>query len=165
MAHAARCHASVTRALSIIELPFPTRERRFALDTSDDSIATTIAALEAQRSVLGDDVVDRAIASLRRDLPDADPAEDDARKRTTVAVLFADLVGSTALSQRVDLEEVQRLTEDVLREWTRIVEAHRGRIVDYSGDGVLAVFGADGVREDDAERAVRAGLAIAASKI
>jgi len=135
------------------------------LDSPDDSIAATIAALEAQRGVLGDAVVDRAIASLRLAVPEAAIGEDDARKRTNVAILFADLVGSTALSRRVDLEDVQRLTDDVLRKWTRIVEAHHGRVVDYSGDGVLAVFGADGVREDDAERAVRAGLEIAASTI
>jgi class 3 adenylate cyclase/tetratricopeptide (TPR) repeat protein len=77
-----------------------------------------------------------------------------------VSVLFADMVGFTAASDGVDPEDVRRRVEPyhaVLREQ---VEGHGGRIEKLMGDGVLAVFGAPIAHEDDAERAVRAGLKI-----
>jgi len=80
--------------------------------------------------------------------------------RKVVTVVFADLIGSTALHERVDAESARRLMEryyDVLR---AAVEEHGGTVVKLLGDGVMAAFGVPQVAEDDALRAVRAGMAM-----
>jgi class 3 adenylate cyclase/tetratricopeptide (TPR) repeat protein len=77
-------------------------------------------------------------------------------------VLFMDVVGSTRLSERLDPEDVHAVMDSALERLTDIVRAHQGRVLQYAGDSLLAVFGADQALEDDAERAVRAGLAIVA---
>ena len=73
-----------------------------------------------------------------------------------------DVVGSTQLSERLDPEDVHAVMDSALERLTAIVRAHHGRVLQYAGDSLLAVFGADQALEDDAERAVRAGLAILA---
>ncbi len=77
-----------------------------------------------------------------------------------VSVLFADLVGFTASSDGADPEDVGRRLQPYHTALRREVEAFGGRIEKLMGDGVLAVFGAPVVHEDDAERAVRSGLRI-----
>jgi class 3 adenylate cyclase/tetratricopeptide (TPR) repeat protein len=81
-------------------------------------------------------------------------------ERKVVSVLFCDLVGFTAASERADPEDVRarlRPYHDALRER---IEAFGGTVEKFVGDAVMAVFGAPVAHEDDAERAVRAGLAI-----
>jgi class 3 adenylate cyclase/tetratricopeptide (TPR) repeat protein len=79
-------------------------------------------------------------------------------ERRQLTVMFADLVGSTALSQRLDPE----LLRDALRAYQAVarsvVAEHRGYIAQYMGDGIMAYFGYPVAGEDDAERAVAAGL-------
>jgi class 3 adenylate cyclase/tetratricopeptide (TPR) repeat protein len=75
--------------------------------------------------------------------------------------MFCDLVGSTALSARLDPEDLRDVLAAYQRRATEIVEAAGGRIARYEGDGVLAYFGYPVAFEDDAERAVRAGLELA----
>jgi class 3 adenylate cyclase/tetratricopeptide (TPR) repeat protein len=88
------------------------------------------------------------------------PAVPAARERKVVSVLFCDLVGFTAASASADPEEVQaRLSPYHARTRGRI-EAFGGTVEKFIGDAVMAVFGAPVAHEDDAERAVRAGLAI-----
>jgi class 3 adenylate cyclase/tetratricopeptide (TPR) repeat protein len=83
-----------------------------------------------------------------------------ARERKVVSVLFCDLVGFTAASESADPEEVQaRLSPYHARTRERI-EAFGGTVEKFIGDAVMAVFGAPVAHEDDAERAVRASLAI-----
>ena len=124
-------------------------------------LANAINALEAQRAVLGDAVVDTAIAPLREQLATLQaPAAEQQLKQATV--LFADIVGSTALSQHLDPEEVHAIIDGALTRFTAIAQAHYGRVLKYAGDSMLAVFGADAAREDDPECAVRAGLALLA---
>ncbi len=124
-------------------------------------LANAINALEAQRAVLGDAVVDTAIAPLREQLAALQaPAAEQQLKQATV--LFADIVGSTALSQHLDPEEVHAIIDGALTRFTAIAQAHYGRVLKYAGDSMLAVFGADAAREDDPECAVRAGLALLA---
>ena len=80
--------------------------------------------------------------------------------RKTVTVVFADLVDSTALQERLDSEAVRRVMArfyDVVR---GAIEAHEGQVVKFTGDGVMAVFGRPVVREDDALRAVRGAFAM-----
>jgi class 3 adenylate cyclase len=77
-----------------------------------------------------------------------------------VAVLFADLSGFTALSRELDAEEVHAVLGRYFDRADAIVAEHGGHIDKDVGDGVMAVFGAPRAHGNDAERAVRAALAI-----
>jgi ABC-type oligopeptide transport system substrate-binding subunit/class 3 adenylate cyclase len=79
-------------------------------------------------------------------------------ERKVVTALFADLVGSTALAERLDPEEAKLIVGEAITRIVRAVEDFGGTIKDLAGDGVLALFGAPTAHEDDPERAVRAGL-------
>ena len=81
-------------------------------------------------------------------------------ERRDVTALFADLVGSTALGERLDPEELKLIVGDAVARMVTAVEAFGGTVKDLAGDGVLALFGAPVAHEDDAERAIRAGLRI-----
>lgn len=126
-----------------------------------------IAALEAQRAFLGNAVVDAALNGLRSKLAALQPASasaslEPAQTLKQVSILFFDVVGSTTLSQRLDPETIGEVMDGALSRGTALVEAHQGEVLQYAGDNLLAVFGADESREDDAERAVRCGLALLA---
>jgi class 3 adenylate cyclase len=129
-----------------------------------EQLEAGIEALEGQRAVLGDAVVDAMQAAARAKLealeaaPESPPAV--AQELRQVSILFLDVVGSTSLSQRLDPEEISAVMDDALLRGTAIVEARGGKVLQYAGDNILAVFGADGSREDDSERAVRCGLAL-----
>jgi len=84
-------------------------------------------------------------------------------ERRQVTVLFADLVGFTSLSNAVDAEDVHGLLGQYFDRADSIVEAHGGRVDKHIGDCVMAVFGAPVAHDNDAERAVRAALAIRAA--
>src|SRR5437870_12611932 len=91
--------------------------------------------------------------------PLATPAERR-EERKIVSVLFADLVGFTSRSERLDVEEVRGTLEPYHATLRRALERFGGTVEKFIGDAVMAVFGAPVAREDDAERAVRAALAI-----
>jgi class 3 adenylate cyclase/tetratricopeptide (TPR) repeat protein len=82
------------------------------------------------------------------------------QQRRLVSVLFLDIVGSTALSSVLDPEDVSEVMDGALARFAAVVLAHGGRVLQFAGDSLLAAFGADAAREDDAERAVHAGLAL-----
>ena len=140
--------------------------------SAQQQLAAVIEGLEAQRALLGDEVVDMALAPLRARLAalsvaaesvegTAPPAAPEQTLKQ-VTVLFLDVVGSTALAQHLDPEDIHAVMDRVLTRCTAIVEAHCGKVLQYAGDSLLAVFGADGAQEDDAERAVHCGLALLA---
>src|SRR5271165_849807 len=81
--------------------------------------------------------------------------------RRQLTVMFADLVGSTALSSRLDPEEMRAVIGACRKACASVIEREDGFVAKYMGDAVLAYFGYPRAHEDDAERAVRAGLAIA----
>ena len=81
-------------------------------------------------------------------------------ERKVVTVLFADLAGYTALAASMDPEEVFGAIRPWMTGLRLIVEEHGGTVPQVMGDGFMAVFGAPVAHEDDAERAVRAGLAL-----
>ncbi len=81
-----------------------------------------------------------------------------ARVRKTVSIVFADVVGSTALGERLDPEALQLVIGRYGGEMRRVAELHGGRVEKFIGDAVMAVFGVPVLHEDDALRAVRAGL-------
>jgi class 3 adenylate cyclase/tetratricopeptide (TPR) repeat protein len=93
------------------------------------------------------------------DEPSADdPGAADGAVRKTVTIVFADLVGSTAFGETVDPESARREMAAYHLLAKNIVERHGGTLVKFIGDGVMAAFGVPDVAEDDADRAVRAGL-------
>lgn len=131
------------------------------MNDTPEQIETTIAALEAQRALLGDAVVDSALAPLRRELVArrAGPAVPPQQLKQ-VSVLFVDVVGSTAMGQRLEPEDIHAVMDGALERFTAVVRANRGRVLQYTGDGMLAAFGTEESHEDDVESAILAGLGI-----
>lgn len=86
----------------------------------------------------------------------------DAAERRHVTVMFSDLVGSTALSARMDPEDLREVISAYQECVADIVQRFGGFVAKYMGDGVLVYFGYPQAHEDDAERAVRAGLELVA---
>src|ERR687891_2553473 len=90
-------------------------------------------------------------------------AEQPPEERRQVTVLFADLSGYTAVAERMDPEAVKALVDRALMRLGQEVERYGGTVDKYIGDNVMAIFGAPVAHEDDAERAVRAGLGMQAA--
>src|SRR3954447_26922392 len=88
------------------------------------------------------------------------PAARPVEERKVVSVVFCDLVGSTARAEQLDPEDVRALLSSYHARVRADLERHGGTVEKFIGDAVVAVFGAPVVHEDDAERAVRAALAI-----
>src|SRR6266481_173283 len=86
-----------------------------------------------------------------------------AAERRHLTVMICDLVGSTALSARLDPEDMRAVMDAYHAACARIVQAYDGFLGDFRGDGILAYFGYPRAHEDDAERTVRAGLEIIAA--
>jgi class 3 adenylate cyclase len=107
-----------------------------------------------------------AIAALGAEVPataaaasrDA-PAQSDAERRQ-LTVMFCDMVGSTALAARLDPEDLREVIGAYHRAVAEVVAGFDGFVAKYMGDGVLIYFGYPRAHEDDAERAVRAGLGV-----
>jgi class 3 adenylate cyclase len=95
--------------------------------------------------------------------PPTAPRPADIAERRQVTVLFSDLVGSTALSARMDAEDLREIISAYQKCVTEAVRHFRGFVAKYLGDGVLVYFGYPEAHEDDAERAVRAGLELIAA--
>jgi class 3 adenylate cyclase len=93
--------------------------------------------------------------------PSAHP--EDRAERRQVTVLFSDLVGSTALSARMDPEDLREVISAYQKCVAETVQRFGGFVAKYMGDGVLIYFGYPQAHEDDAERAVRAGLELVAA--
>ncbi|MGH2403307.1 MAG: ATP-binding protein, partial [bacterium] len=123
----------------------------------------SMAVLEGQRALLGDAVVDPALAALRQQIAaleiegavEAAPTEE----RRVITILFADIVGSTAIAERLDPEEWRETIAALLGAIGSAIQRHRGTVAQYQGDGLLALFGAQRASEHDPEHAIRAGLA------
>jgi ABC-type oligopeptide transport system substrate-binding subunit/class 3 adenylate cyclase len=125
----------------------------------------TIARLEAQRALLGDAVVEAALAPLRQQLAalrfqGAQPGSALAGERKLVTILFADLSGFTALTENLDAEVARDLVNACFERLVPPIEQHGGVVDKFLGDGVMALFGAPVAHENDAERALRAALAM-----
>ena len=91
------------------------------------------------------------------------PVRPDAAERRQVTVMFSDLVGSTALSARMDPEDLREVISAYQKCVAETVQRFGGFVAKYMGDGVLIYFGYPQAHEDDAERAVRAGLELVAA--
>ena len=117
-----------------------------------------------------------AIAALRAETSDKPPSADaastsatpraspeDRAERRQVTVMFSDLVGSTALSARMDPEDLREVISAYQKCVAETMQRFGGFVAKYMGDGVLIYFGYPQAHEDDAERAVRAGLGLIAA--
>ena len=133
--------------------------------TAEDLKELGVTALGHRRKLLA------AIAALRNDASGKAPSVDaattssapsahpeDRAERRQVTVMFSDLVGSTALSARMDPEDLREVISAYQKCVAETVQRFGGFVAKYMGDGVLIYFGYPQAHEDDAERAVRAGL-------
>ncbi len=122
-----------------------------------DSVDRAIAALQAQRAILGDDVVDTALRPLQERRA-AQRAAATGEQRKLVTVLFADLVDFTAMSRSRDAEDTRAIVNAYFLAWNRCIEARGGVVEKFIGDAVMAVFGLHRAAEDDPQQAIRAAL-------
>ncbi|MDP2008404.1 MAG: adenylate/guanylate cyclase domain-containing protein [Rubrivivax sp.] len=123
-----------------------------------ERLRAALAALETQRATLGDELLALATAPLRQRLDHLlRPPKVQLRP---LSVLFVDIVGSTAMIRGLDAEDGMDVMNGAVQRLADIVHAHRGRVLRFTGDGLKAAFGMAEAREDDAEQAVRAGLAM-----
>lgn len=120
-------------------------------------IEQALAVLEAQRPALGDAVVDASQAALRKQLAELDPAPPG-EQRKLVTLLFADLVGFTALASSLDPEEVRAIQQAYFAAVSAPIKQYGGLIEKYIGDAVVAIFGLPQAEENDPDRAVHAAL-------
>jgi class 3 adenylate cyclase len=102
-------------------------------------------------------------SSIAAKLASSEPKIRDLAERRQVTVLFSDLVGSTALSARMDPEDLREVISAYQQCVTGTVRRFGGFVAKYMGDGVLVYFGYPEAHEDDAERSVRAGLELIAA--
>jgi predicted ATPase/class 3 adenylate cyclase len=128
--------------------------------TAEDLKDIGVGAIGHRRKLLD------AIAALRTGAKGEMPAEvasTPSGERRQVTVMFSDLVGSTALSTRMDPEDLREVISAYQNCVADIVQHFGGFVAKYMGDGVLVYFGYPQAHEDDAERAVRAGLELVAA--
>ena len=125
--------------------------------TAEDLKDIGVGAIGHRRKLLD------AIAALRTDAKGemlAEVASTPSGERRQVTVMFSDLVGSTALSTRMDPEDLREVISAYQKCVADTVQRFGGFVAKYMGDGVLVYFGYPQAHEDDAERAVRAGLEV-----
>ena len=103
-------------------------------------------------------IAGRPPAARNRRQVAAPPVDGPVAERRLVTVLFADLVGFTALSEGRDPEAVRELLSTYFELATDVIKRYGGSVEKFIGDAVMALWGAPVAHEDDAERAVRAGL-------
>lgn len=123
-------------------------------------IQQAIFTLEQQREHLGNAVADAAILALREKLTRLRQPPPVAEQRKQITVLFADITDFTQLSEHMDAEEITELLSLLWGRIDRLILQRGGRIDKHMGDSVMAFWGADQAREDDAEQALRAALDI-----
>jgi class 3 adenylate cyclase/predicted ATPase len=132
-------------------------------DLTDQDLKELGVSLGNRRRML------RAIAELEGAAAASPPSAStelkaqETAERRQVTVMFADLVGSTALSARMDPEDLREVISAYQRCVAENVQRFGGFVAKYMGDGVLVYFGYPQAHEDDAERAVRAGLELVAA--
>ena len=132
-------------------------------DLTDQDLKELGVSLGHRRKML------RAIAELSGVAPTSpqpaltEPKPQDTAERRQVTVMFSDLVGSTALSARIDPEDLREVISAYQKCVAETVRRFGGFVAKYMGDGVLVYFGYPEAHEDEAERAVRAGLELIAA--
>ena len=133
------------------------------LEEQIEQLRAAVAALEGQRPLLGDAVVEAALGSLREQLAalEGEPRAEQQRKQVTV--LFADVSGFTARSEAMDAEDVAETMNTLWALVDQAIVDGSGHVDKHIGDAVMALWGVDAAREDDAQRAVHTALAMQAA--
>jgi class 3 adenylate cyclase len=149
-------------SLSLSEYADRFEENRIDLgilpDLTDQDLEKLGVILGDRRKIL------RAVRELGPAAPRSEPRPYweprlyEAAERRQLSVVFIDLVGSTELSARLDPEDFAKVIRSYQKICASAVSRFEGSVAKYLGDGVLAYFGYPEAHEDDAERAVRAGL-------
>ena len=121
--------------------------------TAEDLISIGVTSVGHRRRLLD------AIAALCAEAPPAAVPIPAVAERRQLMVMFCDVVGSTALSARLDPEDYREVIAAYHRAVAKIIAESDGFVSRYMGDGMLVYFGYPQAHEDDAKRAVRAGLA------
>src|SRR6266545_1688389 len=132
--------------------------KRLAIDENDKILVWT-------GGVTGKESENRRIGEPEKEkLKDAGHRTSDAGlssgERRQLTVMFCDLVGSTALSQRLDPEDLHQLVQAYQQTCAAVITRYEGHIAQYLGDGILVYFGYPVAHEDEAIRAVHTGLEI-----
>jgi class 3 adenylate cyclase len=132
--------------------------------TEREEFEQAMAALDGQRTLLGDAAVDAALDGLQQKLSALDKGQQaspaQAGERRVVAMLFCDVMGSTSMVGRFDPEEWAAIMKRATGYLIGPVTRHDGTVTRLMGDAILAFFGAPTTHEDGPRRAVRAGLEI-----
>lgn len=140
-------------------------------------LEATIAGLEAQRALLGEALVDNAVGPLKKQLDELKkaavqpltPGPSFEGERKAVTIMFADISGFTAMSEKMDPEQVRSMMNacfDALApvitkgDARRNIVGYDGTVNKFIGDEIMALFGAPQAHENDPERALRAALAM-----
>jgi predicted ATPase/class 3 adenylate cyclase len=128
-----------------------------------EELKKALEGLASMRSVLGDSIADTTLTVLQDQLSELErqatqqEAANTARRKQ-VTILFADVSGFTALSEHMDAEDVGNLVNHLWIRADRVIQEFGGHIDKHIGDEVMALWGTETAREDDAERAVRAAI-------
>jgi predicted ATPase/class 3 adenylate cyclase len=133
-----------------------------------DKLQAAVDGLKAQRAILGDAIVEPALLSLNEKMASLEArraAEQSSRffsteERRIVTILFADIVGSTTLAEKMDPEAWSEIVASVHATSGKWVMEWQGNVMQYLGDGLLAIFGVDQPTESDPENAIHAALQI-----
>ena len=126
--------------------------------SADAGVACKHFTVEEQRHIARAKDGDPATRSQPAAPPKPKPGDDAERRQLTI--MFTDLVGSTALSTKLDPEDLRSVIGAYHKCVAQTVGRFGGFVARYMGDGVLIYFGYPQAHEDDAERAVRGGLAL-----
>lgn len=134
-----------------------TRRRKTKEEGERELLERALRLVSDHVGELGGASASAAVRALREAAERADRGPDF-KRRARVLVLFADLAGYTPYSESRDPEEVSRFVGGLWDRLDHLVHARGGRVLQHLGDAVLAVWGEEKSREDDAERAFAAGL-------
>jgi class 3 adenylate cyclase len=130
--------------------------------TDRQAIEEAMSALEAQRALLGEAVVETSLAALRQQLTASTLPEITTSalsgERKLVTVMFADISGFTAMSEKLDPEEVRGMINACFERLGAVIARYGGHIDKFIGDEIMALFGAPIAHENDPERCLRAAL-------
>lgn len=126
--------------------------------TERQDIERSILTLEAQRAIWGEPLVETCLAALRQQLAQLEQPLVLKGERKQVTVMFADISGFTAMSEKLDPEEVRSMINGCFERLGAVIDQYGGHIDKFIGDEIMALFGAPVAHENDPERALRAAL-------
>jgi len=127
---------------------------------SQKKIEEALKQIQVHQTVLGKEVTQTLATALQCCQEHQTSAPRPQAQRKQITVLYADISGLTALTETMDAEDVINIMNQLWDKLDKEVIKHGGRIEKHFGDAVMAIWGVDQSREDDAERGVRAALAM-----